>query len=111
MVCNLEYFVAIWNILWPFGIFYGHLEYFMAIWNILWPFGILGIWPFGKLVVIWYIFPVLVHCIEKNLAALRGRTTTSLMPDLAAALPRAVYGAQPCDDSCRKGKETSRGLT
>jgi hypothetical protein len=32
--------MAIWYILWPFGIFYGHLVYFMAIWYILWPFGI-----------------------------------------------------------------------
>jgi hypothetical protein len=31
------------------GIFYGHLEYFTAIWHIL--------WPFGNVVVIWYIFP------------------------------------------------------
>jgi hypothetical protein len=31
------------------GIFFGHLEHFMAIWNTL--------WPFGNLVVIWYIFP------------------------------------------------------
>jgi hypothetical protein len=30
-------------------IFYGHLEYFTAIWYIL--------WPFGNVVVIWYIFP------------------------------------------------------
>jgi hypothetical protein len=29
----LEYFTAIWYILWPFGIFYGHLVF-------LWPFGI-----------------------------------------------------------------------
>jgi hypothetical protein len=34
------------------------LEYFMAIWNILRPFGIFWyIFPFGKLVIIWYIFP------------------------------------------------------
>jgi hypothetical protein len=26
--------MAIWYILWPFGIFCGHLEYFMAIWYI-----------------------------------------------------------------------------
>jgi hypothetical protein len=32
---HLEYFTTLWNILWPFGIFYGHLEYFIAIWNIL----------------------------------------------------------------------------
>jgi hypothetical protein len=34
------YFMAIWKILRPFGIFYGHLVYFMAIWYILWQFGI-----------------------------------------------------------------------
>jgi hypothetical protein len=32
---HLEYFMTIWNILWPFGIFYDHLEY----WYNLWPFG------------------------------------------------------------------------
>jgi hypothetical protein len=37
---HLVYFMAIWYILWPFGIFYGHLVYFMAIWYILWTFGI-----------------------------------------------------------------------
>jgi hypothetical protein len=37
---HLAYFMAIWHILWPFGIFYGHLAYFMAIMYILWPFGI-----------------------------------------------------------------------
>jgi phosphotransferase system glucose/maltose/N-acetylglucosamine-specific IIC component len=26
------------------------------------------LWPFGNFVVIWYIFPVLVYCIKKNLA-------------------------------------------
>jgi hypothetical protein len=31
------------------GIFYGHLEYFAPIWYIL--------WPFGNVVVIWYIPP------------------------------------------------------
>jgi hypothetical protein len=44
------------------GIFYGHLLYFDAICCIC-----------GYLVhfmVIWYIFPVLVCCTEKNLAAL-----------------------------------------
>jgi hypothetical protein len=45
----LEYFVVIWYILWPFGIFYAHLVYFMAIWYILWPFGIF--FPF------WYVVP------------------------------------------------------
>jgi hypothetical protein len=32
--------VAIWYILWPFGIFYCHLVYFVAIWYILLSFGI-----------------------------------------------------------------------
>jgi hypothetical protein len=32
--------VAIWYILWQFGIFCGHLVHFVAIWYILWPFGI-----------------------------------------------------------------------
>jgi hypothetical protein len=46
---QLEYFMAIWYILCPFGIFNGHLVYFMAIWCIL--------CPFGNLIVLWYIFP------------------------------------------------------
>jgi hypothetical protein len=55
----LEYFTAIWNILWSFGIFFGHLEYFTAIWYILWPFGIF----YGHLVyfmVIWNILPTAI---------------------------------------------------
>jgi hypothetical protein len=43
------YFIAIWNILLTFGIFYDH---------------------FVLLVFIWYIFPVLVSWTKKNLAAL-----------------------------------------
>jgi hypothetical protein len=35
----------------------------------LWPFGIFFS-PFGKIYVIWYIFPVSVCCTEKNLATL-----------------------------------------
>jgi hypothetical protein len=47
--------MAIWHILWPFGIFFViwyifcHLVYFMAI---------------------WYIFPVLECCAKKKLATL-----------------------------------------
>jgi hypothetical protein len=44
------------------GIFYTHLVHFTVFWYILWTFGIF--------VVIWYIFPVLVFCIKKNLAPL-----------------------------------------
>jgi hypothetical protein len=40
--------MAIWNVLRPLGICYGHLEYITAIWYIL--------WPFGNFVAIWYIF-------------------------------------------------------
>jgi hypothetical protein len=36
----LIYFVAIWHILLPFGIFCCHLIFFVAIWYILWLFGI-----------------------------------------------------------------------
>jgi hypothetical protein len=32
---KLVYFMAIWNILRPFGIFYGHLEYITSVWYIL----------------------------------------------------------------------------
>jgi hypothetical protein len=42
MYAHLEYIMAIWYILWSFGVFYGHLVYFMVI-CILWKF--------------WYIFP------------------------------------------------------
>jgi hypothetical protein len=45
----LIYFMAIWNILWIFGIFCDHLL---------------------DIVLIWYIFPVLVSCTKKNLATL-----------------------------------------
>jgi hypothetical protein len=36
----LAYFVVIWSILLPFGIFGCHLVYLVAIWYILWLFGI-----------------------------------------------------------------------
>jgi hypothetical protein len=45
----LIYFMAIWNILWRFGIIYDHLVHIFFI---------------------WYIFPVLVSCNKKNLATL-----------------------------------------
>jgi hypothetical protein len=41
------------------GTFYGHLEYFTAIWYIL--------WPLGNVVVIWNIFPRFgILCQEKS---------------------------------------------
>jgi hypothetical protein len=45
----LVYFKAIWSILRPSGIFFGHLVYWMEI---------------------WFIFSVLVCCTKKNLATL-----------------------------------------
>jgi hypothetical protein len=52
----LIYFMAIWNILQTFGIFYRHLEYFTDVWYNLCSFG--------------NFFPVLVSCTKKNLAIL-----------------------------------------
>jgi hypothetical protein len=52
-----------WYILWPFALFYGRLVYIFC----------------GHLVysmVIWYIFPILVSCTEKNLATLAGNRVT-----------------------------------
>jgi hypothetical protein len=50
-------FLAIWSILWSFGIVYGHLVYFMIIWNVVWPFGLF----YGHLVYLffpfWYVVP------------------------------------------------------
>jgi hypothetical protein len=36
--------------------------YLLSLWNIL--------RPIGNFVLIWYIFPVLVYCVKKNLATL-----------------------------------------
>jgi hypothetical protein len=52
----LVYSMAIRSILRPFGIFCGHLVYSVAI----------GYY----FMVIWYIFPVLVNCANRNLAIL-----------------------------------------
>jgi hypothetical protein len=54
------------------GIFYGHLDNFPAILYPLWHFGIF-LCSFGvcmNVEAVWYIFPVLVSCIKKNLATL-----------------------------------------
>jgi hypothetical protein len=42
----------------------------MAIWNLLLPCGTYPLLPFGNLVALWYIFPLLVYCVKKNLANL-----------------------------------------
>jgi hypothetical protein len=31
---NMVHFMAIWNMLWPFGLIYGRLVYFVVIWYI-----------------------------------------------------------------------------
>jgi hypothetical protein len=80
----LVYFMIFWNILRPFGIFYGHLKYFMAIWNILWSFGIFygyfmaiwyNLWPFGTVCgsFLNIFFPFLYVWIKKNLQPWRKR--------------------------------------
>jgi hypothetical protein len=46
------------------GVFYDQLEYFMAIWYNLWPFGIIY-GRFVQFVVICYIFPNLV-CLDQE---------------------------------------------
>jgi hypothetical protein len=55
---------AIWIILRPFELYYGHLDYITAIWYILWPFGIFC----GQLV--YTNFAVLACCSKQNLATL-----------------------------------------
>jgi hypothetical protein len=40
-----------------FGIFCGHLVYFVAIWYILWPFGIPTLCTFGIFFPFWYVGP------------------------------------------------------
>jgi hypothetical protein len=62
---RLVYSVAIWNILWPFGTFYGSFVHFMAIWCILWQFGNLV-----SVCTIYYIPPFLVYCVKENLETL-----------------------------------------
>jgi hypothetical protein len=42
---------------------------FMIIWNILSPFWHISL-QFGNVVEVWYIYPVLVYCVKKNLAIL-----------------------------------------
>jgi hypothetical protein len=67
----LAYFIAIWYILLPFGLFYCHLVYFIAIWSILLPFGIFC----GDLVyfvAIWCILWQFGKFYGKNLAVLVG---------------------------------------
>jgi hypothetical protein len=41
------------------------LVYFMAVWSILWPFGMCNLSPFNSLWAFVYIFPVLV-CLDQE---------------------------------------------
>jgi hypothetical protein len=40
-------------------LFYGHFEYLMVIWCIL--------WPFGNVVVVWYIFPQFWYTVSRKI--------------------------------------------
>jgi hypothetical protein len=67
----LEYIMAIWSIVGPFGIFCGHLVYCRAIWHILRPFGIF----YDNLVYFppfWYVYT------KKYLATLTCTTAEKL---------------------------------
>jgi hypothetical protein len=44
------------RILWSFGLFHCHLEYFMTIWYIVWPFGIFC----GHFGIFWYVVPRII---------------------------------------------------
>jgi hypothetical protein len=68
------------------GIFCDNMEYFTAIWYIL--------WPYGNLVVIWYIFPCLVNCVKKNLATLVG-TSPAYFRDKLPTL-QIIVNRHPC---------------
>jgi hypothetical protein len=64
--------IVIWgNFVENVNIFYGHWVYFTAVWNILWPSGIFG----GYLVD---LFPVLVYCTKKNLSTLKRKVFSFL---------------------------------
>jgi hypothetical protein len=49
--------------------FYGPSEYSKAIYYTL--------WSLGNIELIWYIFPVLVYCIKRNLASLIGGSAST----------------------------------
>jgi hypothetical protein len=59
----------------------------MGIWSILCTAIWYILWPFDKFVVIWYIFPILVHCNKKNLATLHWWTLYAVMIYYTYAIP------------------------
>jgi hypothetical protein len=65
---DLLYFTAIWYILRPFVIFYGHLLFFYGHLVYFWRFGI--------------FFPVLVCCTETNLATLISARSVAELPQM-----------------------------
>jgi hypothetical protein len=69
------------------GILYGHLVYFVTIWYILWPFGIFC-GQFEYFMAIRIIFSVLVYCTKKNLATMlcSAKTRTKIV-DFFLSLP------------------------
>jgi hypothetical protein len=74
---SIAIFLAIWNILRTFGIFYDHLVHF---------------------VFIWHIFQVLVSCTKKNLATLHATISAGQRivrkEELAARLPDGLFSNQ-----------------
>jgi hypothetical protein len=95
---HLVHFMAIWCNLLPFGTIYGHLVQFMAIWY--------NLWPFGNLVAIWYVSPVLVHCVEKNLATLFERRAAA-----STCLPQSRPFCQSAAADAGAGTQASLNRT
>jgi hypothetical protein len=72
----LVYLMVIWNMLWSFGICYGHLEYVMVIWNILRSFGIF----YGHLVMLYLIyFPSFWYIVSRKIWQTCGKVHTYKM--------------------------------
>jgi hypothetical protein len=83
------------------GIFWSTLEwkilYFLVIWAILRPLGIFYICAFGNFVVIWYIFPALVYCTKKNLATLLRNFSETFLVGTCWLCPK--FNEAPCSSN------------
>jgi hypothetical protein len=62
------HFMAVWSIIRPFGIFYGHLVYSIVIWYIFTHFDTCPMKNLATQRLTAQFFPVLVFCAKKNLA-------------------------------------------
>jgi hypothetical protein len=60
------------------------MDYITAIWYLSLAFGILT--------ALWYIFPVLVHCVKKNLATLHTYRAMKKMNDSNVAFRKLLRG-------------------